>query len=214
MQDNDGTPLAKKAETISYNDIYSTPDDRPKVSINKAYAERSEYVDDPSVNVKPSFTDRVKANLRTRYNSVASNVKRTVTIENAKRVGQSVITNAGNNMREDIGKIPSEVKQSVRTFGVVPVPRKGKKNKKNKKQSKNINNNVNTLNLVVKKRETTIHDVGVVPDLFAGKSSPKRNMNTNFELPAFSQSLKGNKTNSFNMNYDLPMFKKKKGGLF
>jgi len=193
---------------------------KPKVSINKAYAEGAYYVDDPTITEKgtKSFTEKVKEGLRAKYNNVAANVKRTVTIENAKRIGQNVITNTGNNMREDIGNLGHEVKK----FGVIPAPRKSKRNRK---QRKSINNNVNTLNVIVKKRETTLRDVGNVSDPLAGMfNSPKRNMNNNnFELPAFRninvnspKPLKGNKTNlsGMNNNFELPMFKRKKGGLF
>jgi hypothetical protein len=120
MEDNDGTPLSKKAETISYSEIHSTPEDRQRVSLNKAYAERSEYVDDPTANVKPkqSFTERVKENLRTKYNTVSSNVKRTVTVENAKRIGKEAITNAGRNIKEDVEFGARQGVSSVKNFGL------------------------------------------------------------------------------------------------
>lgn len=133
MLDNDGTPLAKKAETISYSDIYSTKEDTPRVSLNKAYAETSGYreVDDPTVTEKgtKSFTENVKDKLRTRYNAVKSNLhqtydttvsnaKKTITVENAKRVGKTAITNAGRNMGEDISQLGRQGVSSVKNLGL------------------------------------------------------------------------------------------------
>lgn len=41
--DNDGTPLASQAQTVSYSDIWTTRDDAQRVPLNKAYAESSGY---------------------------------------------------------------------------------------------------------------------------------------------------------------------------
>jgi hypothetical protein len=122
MKDNDGTPLSKKAETISYSDIYSTPDDKPRVSINKAYAEGAHYVDDPTYTEKgtKSFTQNVKD----KFNAVKSKV----TVQNLKRVGSNAVQNAGRSMNE------FEVVKPART--VTPV--KFKAPKKQKKANMDI----------------------------------------------------------------------------
>jgi hypothetical protein len=141
MEDNDGTPLSKKAETISYSEIHSTPEDRQRVSLNKAYAERSEYVDDPTANTKPSLAERVKQKVRQKYSEVKSNVnvrvknaKEGITVNNAKKVGARVVQNVSTNLKEDVEfgarqgissvkNIGLTEKQSVAKYGDVQYPR-------------------------------------------------------------------------------------------
>jgi hypothetical protein len=105
MIDNDGIPIKKKAETISYSDIYSTNEDKQRISINKAYAEGSQYKDDPSKveeKKKPSINERIKAgfikgkdnmkhNAQFVFNTIKQKAKEKITMENTKKAGNRLV---------------------------------------------------------------------------------------------------------------------------
>jgi hypothetical protein len=126
MIDNDGTPLAKKAETISYSDIYSTPDDKPRVSINKAYAAGTGYVDDPSYKEAPkklTFLQKAKVAAQSSVNTAKVKFKETVTVENAKkagvvagRYGMQIARNVERNVKEDAEEGKKELKEAYHNY--------------------------------------------------------------------------------------------------
>jgi len=208
--DSSGTPLQKNSEVVSNN----TGSENVETS---GYDEKKGNFDDPTTSVKPkqSFAERVKENLRSKYNTVKSNIKQNVTFDNAKRMGAQVVRNVGNNMKEDVSYLGKQGVSTVRQIGITEkqskkrygddvVPAFGygggfgqdvfgkmaqsntvKIKNKNKMQQKNVNNSV--VNVVVKKRKNvkSIHSVGVVSDPLSGMSKPRRSMDNSFDLPAF-----------------------------
>jgi len=206
MKDNDGTPLAKKAETISYSDIYSTRDDAPRNSVNKAYAEGANYVDDPTYTEKgtKSFTQNVKDKFMRAKENIKSDVKRQLTRENVKEVAGKAFST--------FKRVGGELVQNVdRNFNENTTPRKKSSSTKKRKSS-----NKKSGQVIIIKNYTQ-----------KPKSKAKRNTReprapmdilSGYKDPFGSKPLNRKRTNSSNMfgNMDIlgNMTRKKKGGLF
>lgn len=125
MMDNDGTPLATKAETIGYNDIWSTKDDTPRVSLNKAYAENSNYREVQDEPKKQSFAERMKSGMQKQVNRAKESLKQTyattkeeakkkITYENIKKGALTVGRNVEHNLKEDAGNLKEDVRESYK----------------------------------------------------------------------------------------------------